>query len=150
MDRKRRIDEIPDTNENGTNAEAPSNHCRYVTLLWLLLLPLLFSSLPVLVNSTGITRGSSNHMTAFLLFRDVIPRLLFCSYAQIAVLSATEEQAPPTAPAVSTEEALGEMLEFVSNPENLWAVTKELLVAVVSHVRAPRCVPRIQSDRVDT
>lgn len=34
------------------------------------------------------------------------------------------------------------MLEFVSNPENLWAVTKELLAAVVSHVRAPRCVRR--------
>ena len=36
------------------------------------------------------------------------------------------------------------MLEFVSNPENLWAVTKELLVAVVSHVRAPKCVSRVK------
>lgn len=61
------------------------------------------------------------------------------------MLSATEEHAPPTVPAVSAKEALGEVLEFVSSPENLWAVKKELLAAVVSHVRAPRYVPCVNS-----
>ena len=43
---------------------------------------------------------------------------------------------PPTT--ASTQQALGEMLEFTGNPDNLWAVTRDMLVAVVSHVRAPR------------
>ena len=46
--------------------------------------------------------------------------------------------AAAAAAAPSTQKALGEMMEFVSNPDNLWAVTKDMLVAVVSHVRAPR------------
>eukprot|EP00752_Nemacystus_decipiens_P007651 g6840.t1 len=58
---------------------------------------------------------------------------------QLAVLSTVEEEkAPPAVPTVAAKDALGEVLEFVSNPENLWAVTKEVVTAVVSHVRAPR------------
>ncbi|CAM9176650.1 unnamed protein product [Discosporangium mesarthrocarpum] len=34
--------------------------------------------------------------------------------------------------------ALGEVLEFVHNPENLWAVTEKLVAAVIINIRQPR------------
>lgn len=39
---------------------------------------------------------------------------------------------------MTAKEALGEVLEFVYKSDNLWAVTKEMLEAVISHIRAPR------------
>lgn len=35
-------------------------------------------------------------------------------------------------------EALGGVLEFVNNAENVWAVKEELIEVIVLHVRAPR------------
>ncbi|CAM9152661.1 unnamed protein product, partial [Ectocarpus sp. 13 AM-2016] len=56
---------------------------------------------------------------------------------QLATLSAAEgKEARISASAV--EGSLGEVMEFVNNPDNLWAVTRDMLETIVSHIRAPR------------
>ncbi|CAM9203456.1 unnamed protein product, partial [Hapterophycus canaliculatus] len=56
---------------------------------------------------------------------------------KLAALSSAGEQDESAALTSSVKEALGEILEFVSNPDNLWVVTREMLAAVALHIRAP-------------
>lgn len=59
---------------------------------------------------------------------------------QLAALASAENQEQSAASSSSVAEALGELLEFVSNPDNLWVVTRDMLAVVASHIRAPGCV----------
>ncbi|CBN79756.1 conserved unknown protein [Ectocarpus siliculosus] len=56
---------------------------------------------------------------------------------QLATLSAAEEKEPRVS-ASAVKESLGEVMEFVNNPDNLWAVTREMLETIVSYIRAPQ------------
>jgi len=76
-------------------------------------------------NNPSGERGARAPMNAAKPLRRLLPLLPPTTHSAVAA-------------AASAKEALGEILEFVSNPDNLWALTRELLAAVVSHVRAPR------------
>lgn len=60
--------------------------------------------------------------------------------SQMNNLIGTEEETGATG---KEKDALGEVLEFVSNPDNLWSLTKELLSGVIMHVRSPRYVTTV-------
>ncbi|CAN0023315.1 unnamed protein product, partial [Scytosiphon promiscuus] len=57
---------------------------------------------------------------------------------KLAALSSAETQGQSAKLDFSITEALGEVLEFVSNPDNLWVLTRDTLTAVTLHIRAPR------------